>query len=92
MSTLREIREKHYISRKKLAELSGVSESTIVRIETAANKTTEDVAKNVLGALGKQIKQELTLENVDGLNLYNVMRDRKQRTKPETGDTEESVA
>lgn len=86
MSTLRKIREAHYISRKELADIAGVSESTIVRIENPSHRTTQEVAEKVLEALSKKIGEEITLDNVDGLNLYNIMRDRKQRTKDDTED------
>ncbi len=90
MHTLRELREKNYISRKELARLADVSESTIVRIEDAKHRTTQEVAEKVLEALGKRIGQDITLDSVQGLNLYNVMRDRKQRTKAmDAEDTEE---
>lgn len=79
MPTLRQIREENYISRRALAEMAGVSESTIVRIEEGNKRTVPEVAKKVLAALGKQIGRELTLGSVEGLNLYNVMRDRRNR-------------
>ncbi len=66
MPTLREIREKNYLSRRTLADLANVSESTIVRIEEGKSRTRED------------------------LNLYNIMRDRKQRTKA-TGDSTQAA-
>ncbi len=81
MATLREIREANYISRRELAELSGVAESTIVRTETTQTHTTKELAEKILDALGQRIGQNLTLENVEGFNLYNIMRDRKQRGK-----------
>jgi transcriptional regulator with XRE-family HTH domain len=87
MPTLKDIREAHYLSRRKLADLAGVSESTIVRIESAAHKTTKDVVEKVLKALSKETGETFTLNNVEGLNLYNIMRDRKQRPK---GNTESS--
>lgn len=81
MPTLREIREVNYISRRELSDLAGVSESTLVRIEEAKHRTTKSVAEKVLKALSKKTGQSFTLENVEGLNLYNVMRDRKNRKK-----------
>ncbi len=81
MSTLREIRERNYLSRKSLADLAGVSESTILRMEEGQSRTTEEVATKVLNALGSKIGEELTIANVQGLKLYNIMRDRRQRTK-----------
>ena len=81
MATIRELREGNYISRRELADLSGVSESTIVRIEDGNNRTRRDVAEKVLVALSKKIGQEITIDAIEGLNLYNVMRDRRQRTK-----------
>lgn len=88
MPTLRKIRETHYISRKELANLSGVSESTIVRIEDSKHRTTQEVAEKILEALSKRIGENLTVENVDGLNLYNIMRDRRQRTKNDNSSEE----
>lgn len=81
MPTLKDIRETYYISRQKLADAAGVSESTIVRMETATNKTRKDVADKVLDALSKITGEKFTLKNVEGLNLYNIMKDRRQRTK-----------
>jgi transcriptional regulator with XRE-family HTH domain len=81
MPTLKQIRVDNYISRRELSELAGVAESTIVRIEEGITRTTPEVAKKVIDALGAKIGQELTLDNIEGLNLYNIMRDRRQRTK-----------
>jgi len=86
MPTLRQIRESHFISRKELAQLAHVSESTIVRIEDPQHRTTQDVVEKVLEALSGRIGEALTLESVDGLNIYNVMRDRRQRTKDVKSD------
>lgn len=76
---LRKIRTSNFISRRELAELSGVAESTIVRMENPKHKSQQDVVEKVLKALGEKIGQELTVEGVEGLNIYNIMRDRKQR-------------
>jgi predicted transcriptional regulator len=81
MSTLREIREHHLLSRKALADLAHVSESTIERMEEGKGHTTEEVIDKVLAALGEKIGEKLTTENVQGLKQYNIMRDRKQRRK-----------
>lgn len=81
MATLRDIREEYYISRRELADLAGVSESTILRIEDATNRTTFDVAKKIVAALSKRIEKPLKLEDLEGLNLYNPMRDRRNRKK-----------
>ncbi|GHO73288.1 hypothetical protein KSD_10590 [Ktedonobacter sp. SOSP1-85] len=81
MPTLREIRESNYISRKELSDLANVSESTIVRIEDPTHRTTQEVAAKVLEALSKRVGKQFSIDDVDGLNIYNVMRDRKQRTK-----------
>jgi predicted transcriptional regulator len=77
LPTLRELREKYYISRRELASLADVSESTIVRMEDSKNKTTYDVAQKVVEALSGRIEKTITLSDVDGLNLYNPMRDRR---------------
>jgi transcriptional regulator with XRE-family HTH domain len=84
MARLRELRESHYISRKELAVLAGVSESTLVRMEEGKTHTTEEAAKKVLAALSQKIGQEITLQNIEGLNLYNLMRDRRHHTKART--------
>lgn len=80
MPTLREIREKHYISRNKLAKAADVSESTIIRME-GGKKTTEEAASKILSALSEMIKEEI--KDVEGLNIYNPMKDRAYPTKPE---------
>jgi predicted transcriptional regulator len=89
MATLRQIRESYYISRKELADLADVSESTIVRIENASHRTTEEVAEKVLEALSKRVGKTITIKDVEGLNLYNVMRDRRQRTKEDEEEEDE---
>ncbi len=81
MATLRELRERHYISRKELASLADVSESTIVRIEDGKIRTTQAVIDKVLAALSTKVGEEITVQTLDGLHIYNVMRDRKQRKK-----------
>lgn len=89
MATLQELRLKHYISRKHLAGAAGVSESTIVRMEDPTHKTSFDKANKVLSALSGLIGERITIENVEGLNLYNIMRDRRQRTKAQDVPSEE---
>lgn len=91
METLRDIRERYYLSRQKLADAAGVGESTIVRMEQPTNKTTKDVADKVLAALSRITGEDFNLNNVAGINLYNVMRDRRQRgqseeSSPDSGD------
>jgi predicted transcriptional regulator len=81
MPTLREIREKNYISRKVLAKAAGVSESTIIRMEEGKKHTTGEVVESVLTALSAKIGREITVSDVEGLNIYNPMRDRKYPTK-----------
>jgi DNA-binding XRE family transcriptional regulator len=82
MSTLREIREYHLLSRKALADLADVSESTIERMEEGKGHPTGEIIDKVLKALGEKIGEKLTTENVQGLKEeYNIMRDRKQRRK-----------
>ena len=87
MPTLRDIREENYLSRRELADLAGVADSTIVRLEYGTNKTTREIADKVLQALSKKIGKELTVDDVEGLNLYNVMRDRRQRRRKEEGQS-----
>ena len=91
METLRDIRERYYLSRQKLADAAGVGESTIVRMEQPTNKTTKDVADKVLAALSRITGEDFNLNNVAGINLYNVMRDRRQRgrSEEESGQGEE---
>ncbi len=81
MPTLRQIREENYISRSELSRLSGVSASTIVRIEDGTTHTTREVAEKLVNALSERIGVPLSLDSIEGINLYNIMRDRKQRTK-----------
>jgi DNA-binding XRE family transcriptional regulator len=81
MPNIREIREKHYISRKVLAKASGVSESTIIRMEKGDKHVTEEVATNVLAALSARTGMKITINDVEGLNLYNPMRDRSYPTQ-----------
>ncbi len=81
MATLRELREGNYISRRELAEAAGVSDATIVRMEEGKIRTTREVAEKVLSALSKKIEQEVTLDTIEGLNLYNVMRDRRRNAR-----------
>lgn len=81
MATIREIREANFISRQNLARLAGVGLSTLERIEKGEHHVTPEVAEKVLQALGREIKQNLTVENVSGLNLYNAMRDRSRKEK-----------
>ncbi len=81
MPTLRQIREQNYLSRKMLADAAGVSQSTIVRMEEGKLHTTQEVAEKVLEGLSAKVGQTITLNDVDGLKLYNIMRDRKHRTK-----------
>ena len=89
MPSLRDIREEHYISRKELAELADVSESTIVRIEDASHRTTYQVAQKIVDALSRRVGKELTLDSIEGLNLYNPMRDRRLRTKSQSKKSED---
>lgn len=81
MPTLKEIREENYISRRELSDWSGVSESTIVRVEEGTVRTTKKVADQILKALSEHLGKQYTLQNVEGIKLYNIMRDRR-RTKP----------
>ncbi len=81
MPTLRQLREENYLSRKMLADAAGVSQSTIVRMEEGKLHTKQEVAERVLVALSSQIGKIITLNDVEGLKIYNIMRDRKQRTK-----------
>ena len=77
MPTLRALRESNYISRRKLAENAGVSESTIIRMERGEKRTTEEVIKSVLEALGDMVNKKFTMADVEGINVYDPMRDRK---------------
>jgi len=81
MPTLRELREQHYISQRELAEAAGVAEATVQRMEEGKARTTSKTASKVLKALSLKIGQEVTIDTIEGLNLYNVMRDRRKPTK-----------
>ena len=76
MPTLKEIRLKHYISRKKLALAAGVSESTIIRMEEGKRHVTDEVATKIVSALSNVTGETFTVNDLDGINLYNPMRDR----------------
>ncbi len=86
MPTLREIRESNYISRRVLAKAAGVSESTIIRMEEGEKHTTQDVAKKVLDALSSKVGEQITIDKVEGLKLYNPLRDRKYPAKTKKGE------
>lgn len=77
MGTLKEIRQRLFISRRELAELAGVSASSIVRAEQLDGHTTRDVAEKILKALSEELEEELTIEGI-GLHIYDIMRDRRQ--------------
>lgn len=89
MATLRDIREEHYISRRELGDLAGVSESTILRIEDSSNRTTYDVARKIVAALSKRINREIKIEDLEGLNLYNPMKHRRNTRKVRDGASTE---
>jgi predicted transcriptional regulator len=91
MPTLREIREENYISRRALAKEAGVSESTIIRMEEGEKHTTEEIAAKVLHALSKKIGKTVTVESIEGLKLYNPLRDRKYPTKAKKDDSSEAA-
>jgi transcriptional regulator with XRE-family HTH domain len=74
-----ELRKSKNLSRGKLAELADVSLSSVVRMEEGKQKTSEDVTEKVLKALSEVLGYEVRASDVDGLELYNVMRDRKER-------------
>ena len=80
MATLRELREGKFLSRKELALLAQVGASTIVRMEEG-KLVREDKVKSVLDALSKESGHKITIKSVEGLNIYNIMRDRKNRRK-----------
>jgi predicted transcriptional regulator len=91
METLRGLRENHYLSRKTLAKRAGVSESTIVRMEEGKQHTQHDVAERVLKALSKEIGRTVTINDIEGLNIYNVMRDRRHRGKATVKQEDKAV-
>lgn len=86
MATLREIRKQNYISRQQLADEADVSTSSIVRIEEGGKRTRQDVAEKVIQALSRLIDKPLSLQDIEGLQLYNVMRDRRQRGEKDTNE------
>jgi len=88
MPTLKEIRLKHYISRKRLALAAEVSESTIIRMEEGKKHVTDEVATKIVAALSNVTGEKFTASDIDGINLYNPMRDRSYAIKK----TEEEVA
>lgn len=81
MPTLRELREKKlFLSRRQLSELSHVSQSTLVRAEEG-ELIHEEIVEKILKAISEQLGYEVTKQDVEGLNIYNIVRDRKPRPK-----------
>lgn len=81
MSTLRELREKKlFLSRRQLSDLSDVSQSTLVRAEEG-ELIHQEIAEKILKAISEQLGYEVTMGDVEGLNIYNIVRDRKPRPK-----------
>jgi predicted transcriptional regulator len=80
MTTLRDLREKKlYLSRRELAELANVSESTLVRMEQGGN-VKKDVVEKVLKIIGEKLGYEVPIQSIEGLVLYNIVRDRRPGT------------
>ena len=81
MPTLRELREKKlFLSRRQLSDLSDVSQSTLVRAEEG-ELIHQEIAEKILKAISDQLGYEVTMGDVEGLNIYNIVRDRKPRPK-----------
>jgi len=91
MATLKEIRADHFITQRELADLAGVSESSIIRMEEPGHLTRKDVVEKVLAALSKKTGEQFTLENVEGLSIYNVMRNRRSTRKSKPAQTSDAA-
>lgn len=78
MPTIQGLREQYYLSRREVSEKAGVSESSIFRMENGY-LVTKGAAEKVLMALSELTGKKLTLQNVEGIKLYNIMRDRRNR-------------
>lgn len=84
MANIRDLREEALLSRKTLADKAKVSESTIVRIEDGQHRTQQEVVDKLLKVLSKELGRNINIKDVEGLQFYNVMRDRRNRRKAVT--------
>lgn len=64
MFALRQLREKYYISRKKLANLAGVSETAIINMEGKIHHANGRTIQKVLTALSKFIGRKITIDDI----------------------------
>lgn len=71
MASIYEIRVEHYITRAKLASVAGISQSSLVRLETTDTKAQRETVEKVLVALSQLTGEELNVGNVDGISIYN---------------------
>lgn len=93
MANLRDLREQAFLSRKSLAEKAHVSSSSIVRIEEESNhRAQQDVVERILQALSEALGRPITVNDVEGLQFYNVMRDRRNRRKVKVQQEDKAVA
>lgn len=92
MAKLRDLREEALLSRKSLAEKSKISESTIVRIEDGQHRTQQEVVEKLLKVLSKELGRTINVKDVEGLQFYNVMRDRRNRRKATVKQEDKAVA
>lgn len=84
MANIRDLREEALLSRKTLADKAKVSESTIVRVEDGQHRTQQEVVDKLLKVLSKELGRNINIKDVEGLQFYNVMRDRRNRRKAVT--------
>jgi predicted transcriptional regulator len=67
VSIIRELREEADLTAFALASKSGVSLSSINRLETGKVKVTRRVARKVIKALNEELNRSITLEDIEEL-------------------------
>ena len=93
MASWRDLREEALLSRKSLAEKAQVSSSSIVRIEEESqHRAQQDVVEKILKVLSEALGRTITSKDVEGLQFYNVMRDRRNRRKVREPQQDKAVA
>jgi len=81
-SRVREIRKKNNISEKKLAELSGYSESYISRLENGkAENPTIKVIERIASVLGEPLKSFINDDDKFFISVINVSRKQLSKKK-----------
>lgn len=93
MASLRALREEALLSRNALAKKAQVSSSSIVRIEEESqHRAQQDIVERILNVLSEALGRTITTNDVDGLQFYNVMRDRRNRRKAIVKQEDKAIA